>query len=281
MSQGQEQPLKLSRQVYRLHIALVRRVNDTHIFAAQALQVLQDAKTGNLSVSRKDGKDKRYDVPSVKKSNFARRKPHEVKSIYSRFLDRELYENFIVSAISQLESFMFETLRLILVAYPHKLKINVKGLEIERTVPLDALLGKQHLNDILAEIVENRIISISYANPKTYLQFIGKLAKIDVEDKAFEDYLEIKATRDLLIHNSGVSNSIYRAKSGAKARVEVGQVIPIDRAYFDHCVATIKRISGIVSRDVAKAFPEKKGTVVSKEQDALAAEEQAETPSEV
>jgi len=260
-----------------MHIALVRRVNDTHIFASQALQVLQDAKTGNLSVSRKDGRDKRYDVPSVKKGKFAKRKPHEVKNIYSRFLDRELYENFIVSAISQLESFMFEALRLILVAYPHKLKINVKGLEIERTVSLDALLGKHNLNDVLAEIIESRIISISYANPKTYLQFIGKLAEIDVEDKAFEDYLEIKATRDLLIHNSGISNAIYCAKSGAKARAEVGQLIPIDQGYFDHCVATIKRISGIVSRDVAKAFPEKTDDIVPRERDALAAEEQKET----
>jgi hypothetical protein len=137
------------------------------------------------------------------------------------------------------------------------------------------------LDDVLAEIVESRIISISYANPQTYLQFIGKLANIEIEDKAFGDDLEIKATKDLLIHNSGVSNAIYLAKAGAQARIEVGQVIPIYQAYFNHCVATIKRISGIVSRDVARAFPEKKDTAVPEEGDPLAVEEQAETSPEV
>lgn len=278
MPQDEEQSLNLARKVYRMHLSLVRRVNDTHIFAAQAIQVLQDAKTGQLSIGGKDGKDKRYDVPSVKKANFARRKPHEVKNIYSRFLDRELYENFIVSAVSQFESFLFETLRIILTAYPHKLKINVKGLEIERTVSLDTLLGKQDINEVLAEIVESRIVAISYANPRTYLQFVGKLAEIDVEDKAFEDYLEIKATRDLLIHNSGVSNAIYRSKSGAKARAEIGQFVPIDQAYFDHCVATIKRISGIVSRDVTSAFPTKKGAA-SSGKEASTKEESENSPS--
>ena len=183
------------------------------------------------------------------------RKPHEVKQIYSRFMDRELYENFIVSAISQLESFLFDTLRLVLMAYPQKLKINVKGLEIDRSVPLDALLGKNDLEAVLEEIVESRIVSISYANPKTYLQFIGQLADIDVEDPAFEDYLAIKATRDLLIHNAGIANAVYRSKAGATARAEVGAQVGIDQRYFDDCVATIKRISGIVSRDIGKAFP--------------------------
>jgi len=228
-------------------------VNDTHIFAAQAFPILQDAQAEMRSAAR-EGKDRRYDVPSIKKSKFARRKPKEVRQIYSRFLNRELYENFIVSVVSQLESFLFETLRLIMLAYPQKLKINVKGLEIDRAVSLDALLGKDDIKAVLEEIVESRIVSISYANPRTYLEFIGKLAGIDVEDEAFDDYLEIKATRDLLIHNSGLVNAVYRVKVGKMARGEMGEAVQIDQEYFDHCVATIKRISGIVSRDVSKTF---------------------------
>jgi hypothetical protein len=256
MESGQAQPPTIARKVYRMHIGLVRKVNDTHIFTAQARRVLMDAQEGSLSVTRK-GKDKRYDVPSVRKGKFARRKPQEVKQIYRRFMDHELYENFIVSAISQLESFLFETLRLVLIAYPHKLKINVKGLEIDRSVPLDSLLGKDDLQAVLEEIIESRIVSISYANPKTYLQFVGKLAGIDVEDTAFEEYLEIKATRDLLIHNAGIANALYLSKAGGKGRAAIGARVDLDQRYFDHCIATIKRISGIVSRDIGKAFPDR------------------------
>jgi hypothetical protein len=42
------------------------------------------------------------------------------------------------------------------------------------------------------------------------------------------------------------------------------------------CVATIKRISGIVNRNVATAFPEKKGGGCLRGANALVAEEQAE-----
>lgn len=266
MTGPQQEPLSIARKVYRLHTALVRRVNDTHIFAAQALKVLRDAQGGMLSISR-EGKDRRYDVPSIRKSKFARRTPHEVRQIYDRFLVRELYENFIVSAVSQLESFLFETLRLVLLAYPQKLKVNIKGVEIDRTVSLDVLLGKEDIRAVLEEIVENRILSISYANPRTYLQFLGKIAGIDIEDKAFEDYLEVKATRDLLIHNSGMVNAVYGVKAATRARARIGQVIQIDRQYFDRCIATIKRISGIVRRDVDKTFPDNSNASAANGQD--------------
>lgn len=252
----------IARKVYRLHIALVRKINDTHIFATQALQVLRDAQAGGLT-DRREGKDRRYDVPSVRKGKFARRKAHEIKQIYSRFLTRELFENFIIAGISQLESFLFDTLRLILTAYPHKLKINLQGLEVDRTVPLDLLLGKEDLQGVIKEIIEDRIATISYASPRAYLQFLAKVADINVKDKAFEHFLEIKATRDILIHSSGIVNSIYIQKAGSMARAQLGETIPIDQKYFDHCVATIKRISGIVRRDVEKAFPERKSASTS------------------
>jgi hypothetical protein len=112
------------------------------------------------------------------------RKPHEVKQIYSRFMDRELYENFIVSAISQLESFLFDTLRLVLMAYPQKLKINVKGLEIDRSVPLDALLGKNDLEAVLEEIVESRIVSISYNSSDNWPTLMWKTQRLRITSQS-------------------------------------------------------------------------------------------------
>jgi hypothetical protein len=49
MESGQAQPPTIARKVYRMHIGLVRKVNDTHIFAAQARRVLMDAQEGSLS----------------------------------------------------------------------------------------------------------------------------------------------------------------------------------------------------------------------------------------
>ncbi|HJR09002.1 MAG TPA: hypothetical protein VJ842_17215 [Pyrinomonadaceae bacterium] len=67
----------------------------------------------------------------------------------------------------------------------------------------------------------------------------------------------MKATRDLLIHNSGVINDVYLSKVEAKKRGERGERILINAGYFDHCISTLKRLSGIVKRDIEIAFPSK------------------------
>jgi len=245
--------LPLARRVYRLHTAFVRKVNDVHIFTMQSIPLLEEARNTYEASSHK--KDRRYYVPSVGRTKFARRRDQELKEIYGRFISRELYENFIVSAVSQFESTLFEVLRLVIIAYPKKLTLNIQGVQTDRNVPLEVLLQSSSLDGALAEVIRRRINSISYASPQAYLEYLNRIAGITITDPSFHDYLEIKATRDLIIHNAGIINDIYIQKSGNKARGAIGERLTIDARYFNNCIATLKRVSGIVQRDVGKNFP--------------------------
>jgi len=106
----------------------------------------------------------------------------------------------------------------------------------------------------LDQVIKRRLNEVSYASPKEYLEYLGKIAGIDTTDSAFLNFIEIKATRDLLIHNSGIINEIYLSKSGGKKRGKIGDMILIDAKYFDFCMATLKRLSGIIQRDITKTF---------------------------
>jgi len=245
--------ISLSRQVYDLHLAFVRKINDVHIFVQQAIPLLREARDTYESSSH--NKDRRYYVPSIGKTKFARRTDKELKLVYERFITGELYENLIVTAISQFESMLFEVLGLIIRSYPQKLTLNVQGIQVERNVPIELLLQSDNLEKLLAEVIRRKITAIAYASPKAYLEYLNNVAGIKTSDPAFLDYIEIKATRDVIIHNAGVINNVYLQKTGDKSRGKIGDKLVIDSDYFDHCIATLKRISGIIHRDVENNFP--------------------------
>ena len=62
---------------------------------------------------------------------------------------------------------------------------------------------------------------------------------------------EMKAARDLLIHNSGVVNKTYLEKAGPKARYAAGEKVVIDRQYFDDCWLLAKQLVDDIA-DTAK-----------------------------
>lgn len=247
--------LPLARKIYRLHTALVRKLNDVHIFVQQSFPLLKEARS-NYEVSTHK-KDRRYYVPTVGRKKYARRKDRELREIYSRFLSTELFENLIVTAVSHFEFFLFSVLQIVLLAYPKKLTLNVQGIDTNREIPLEVVLNADSLETAVREVIDRQMISLSYASPRTYLLYFNKVTGVDTSDPAFLVYVEIKATRDVIIHNAGTANNTYIAKVGNRKRGEVGQRLINDEQYFESCIATLKRLSGIVRRDINKHFPEK------------------------
>ena len=150
---------------------------------------------------------------------------------------------------------LFEVLRLVIYAYPQKLTINIQGIQAERNVPIEVLLQSDTLENALAEVIRRRINAVSYAAPKAYLEYLNSVAGITISDPAFLDYIEIKAARDVIIHNAGVVNDVYLQKAGNNSRGLINDKLEIDFDYFNHCIATLKRVSGIIQRDIEKNFP--------------------------
>ncbi len=106
-------------------------------------------------------------------------------------------------------------------------------------------------------MIERHLTSVMYGKPDAYLRYASELCGIDISDVVFQDYIEIKATRDLLVHNDSEINSVYIEKVGTKARGKLGDPINVDVDYFAHCVGVFTRISGIIERDTGRKFPPK------------------------
>lgn len=244
---------ELAIRIARLQNGIVRELNDIHIFIRQALPLLEESKALHAASTHK--KDRRYYVPAVNRTKFARRTDKELKDIYDQFTSRRLYESFLITAIGEFEGFLSQVMREVFRAYPLKLGVSVPGIAACRGAPIDVILGSGTLEEVLDRTVEEHLRGVFFAAPRAYVEYFSKVVGTDVDDPAFLDYYELKATRDLLVHNSRVINAIYIEKAGSKARGKVGQKIGVDSPYFDGALATLKRLSGIIKRDAEKAFP--------------------------
>jgi hypothetical protein len=142
----------------------------------------------------------------------------------------------------------------VLRTYPKKITMSIQGVEQKKAVDIDIVLNATDIDEVHYALIEQRLHSISYAKPADYLRYLKQVAHVTTSEDAFAAYIEIKATRDIIIHNGGIANAIYIEKAGAKARVALDAPLPMDARYFDQSIAIIKRIAGIIKRDIEKHF---------------------------
>ena len=243
----------LAKRIYRRHLGFVRELRDMYIFLQQGLPLLQDAKDRYAGSSHK--KDRRYYIPAVGRRKFARRKDAELKAIFDRYIGRSLYETFLVSGVSQFETFLIDVLSLVLHEYPKSITRKVLDMPACSTVPVDVILDASSREGAIDQMIERHLAAVMYGRPEAYLRYISDLCGIDISDSVFQDYIEIKATRDLVVHNDSEINHVYLAKAGSKARGNLGDPVGVDSNYFAHCVGVLTRISGIIERDTGRKFP--------------------------
>jgi hypothetical protein len=239
--------------VRRLHLELYQRLNDIYIFTQQAMPLLNVGRSFS-SGSKFKGLDKRYYVPGKSHTSFARRTDAELQAIFGSFLDRELYASLLATMVSTTESFLSDVLERVLLLYPRKLTVTPQGNQIGRDIPISLLFESPDLPALVRSVIQSRLHSLAYASPHQYLAYFKAVTGVDTDEHAFSNFVEIKAARDLIIHNRGVINEIYLEKAGGLARGAVGDVVEINHQYFKHAIAQLKRVAGITKRDIEKVF---------------------------
>lgn len=246
----------LYNKLYKLHLRVVKELNNSHLFIQKVIPLIQEEIKSLKKSTHQD--DRVYQVPARKGKFYnteAFRTDLEIKEILHNLVEKELYENLLVTNISKFESYIFQTLKEVIEVYPEKLSINIAGISPVKNVPIEIVMSSESHADIISYLIKEKLVAISYAKPIEYLKFLEQALSVKLEDnECFTDYVEMKATRDLIVHNSGIINDVYLSKVGTKARDVIGSRIKVNREYFDISIGTMKRISGIIKRDTEKKF---------------------------
>ncbi|ETZ19138.1 hypothetical protein [Pedobacter sp. V48] len=145
-------------------------------------------------------------------------------------------KGLFVLAIAQFETMLNDLMIKILQFYPQKLSL-LKGVSTDEKTTGLAVGQEQLLNgEVINQIIEASVNRVAYGSLDNFLKLFAKVFAIDLKDLELEQILdeliEIKETRNLLLHNNLVVNELYIKKTaGIKRSTEPGRKLSVDKDY--------------------------------------------------
>lgn len=223
-----------------------KTLNDINIwstFAISSLKIIEENEEMINDFSE-------YPVPSVIKGKKVKRKPEQVKESIHQAYTTEIYKALVVYVVSLVEPVLMEFVRLTLLYDKRRLKNKPKGCE--KHLDYDTIVDCDDYDGIVNIIISKYVDALSYSKPQEQLEYLTKLLSITIDDDDWNSWIEIKATRDLIVHNSGVINRVYLEKVGTSARGQLGEKIVVDNNYYDHVIIISKSLIGSIASRIVK-----------------------------
>jgi hypothetical protein len=158
-----------------------------------------------------------------------------------------------IDAIYQLvtitETMLNDLLRAILIEFPKKIP-NKRKLDIDKVLACD------NLDQIKLAIVDTILNEFAYKSPKEYADEFSFYTGVKLlENPVFHQYIELKATRDIHIHNKGFANEIYLNKAGVLARVKSGEYLPVTIQYFLEMYEQCLQLTEVLEKALNEIWP--------------------------
>ena len=190
-------------------------------------------------------------VPSTKGVTIRQeRRKSTVVEMLKKTLRTDLFASSLSSCISTFEVFLQEVVFLVLQNKPKKLLIEKSD---KTPVSLEMLINASSKEEVIDKVILNKIITLFYASPKDYFNKLKAYLEIKIDEDLFYSFIEMKATRDLIVHNDSRVNQVYVEKCGSYARTKnTKQIIPCNKTYYESCVSVLKRLIKSIYEQTAK-----------------------------
>lgn len=223
-------------------------INDTYLWVTLAIKSLEVIAESDELVKNTS----KFQVPSTIKGKTVNRKPNDIKAIIKNASQKEIYFTLFTYVVAQFEGFLADTITLVLTYDQRKLRVNVQGSDNNKKVDISELLECKTYDSVIELIIERQLGSLFYAGPKKQVEYLEKVLTIKTDGNVWNKWFEYKATRDIIVHNSGIINKIYFEKAGDEARGKIGEQVSVDKKYFEDALATIKSLVGQIEVQAKK-----------------------------
>ena len=157
------------------------------------------------------------------------------------------YANYLNGITSILDAYLTDVLKEYITCYP--------GHSGEKNIKFDIISNSGSLASLAYYLAEKRVNELSYKKFSEFHSEFSSIISLDgkLDNELLSEISEIKATRDIYVHASGVCNEIYLNKSGEKARGRIGNELLLDVDYINFCEKRIKTYL----LDLHKVIPER------------------------
>ncbi|NQN66939.1 hypothetical protein HPA05_00295 [Streptococcus suis] len=160
-----------------------------------------------------------------------------------RIIRRDIINSAYVSIISAIEDFFSKALRLMLTYDSRRLKVTISQIPMSKEISIIDFLDKNR-EQLIDEIIFSRLNNLFYASPKAQLEYIKKITGIAFDGEMYNKWIELKAKRDIIVHNDSTINDIYLQKTGSGEKELLHQKIEISRDEFARIIAFLKKFVG-------------------------------------
>lgn len=145
---------------------------------------------------------------------------------YQYLAFHQLTVNALIHLVTLVETMLGDVVRQVVARYPQK-------LGGKRSLSIQAVLESTSLEEVHLRATDALLNELAYKSPADFAEAIQPFLSINLlECPAFHKYLEVKATRDIFVHNGGIANDVYIRKAGSHARAKPGTKLPADITYF-------------------------------------------------
>jgi hypothetical protein len=168
----------------------------------------------------------------------------EILSRVPKYIKDYLTPAAFQQLVTIFEAWFFDLLSLWLAAHP--------GILYRRQVDLETILAAPDKAAVLQGVIDRELNDVKYRRVADWFDFMRKLVSVPgPSDDETAGLAEVKASRDVLVHNKSVVNAVYVAKSGAKARYAAGDILELPDPYFRGAFDLIDKVVADITAAVA------------------------------
>ena len=236
--------IELRDKTSKLKISKQKFINETFLWVNLARESVKGLSDEKLE----------FYVPKAKSPNelkpITRNKPSEVKE---RILSKDIYNSAFVSLVASVEDYLYKISEWILLYDNNRIKCTIKDVNSENSISVIDLIDNEK-EDLISKIITQKLAGLFYASPKKQIEYYEKALDIVIDSTIWQQWIEIKARRDLLVHNNGLINDIYLTKTENTDLSLKGTEIIISDDYFTETIGFLKRMTGQIDKRIRNCY---------------------------
>ncbi|HUT12980.1 MAG TPA: hypothetical protein VMY42_20965 [Thermoguttaceae bacterium] len=160
---------------------------------------------------------------------------HELPALAQKYVTGYLTSATFQHFVSLFEDFVFGFLRAWLIEDPRSLS--------KKQLTFGTVLESSDRIEIVRTVVERELVDLAYDRVDAWFKYLEKTAKLGCPTQGqIEQLAEIKASRDVLVHNRGAANAKYVEKSKGFARFREGETLEIPEQYHRESWQLIRQV---------------------------------------
>lgn len=236
-----------NKAIGNLRTKYQKSINDLFIWTSIAVNSLEYILNDEIFLSRQ-----KYEIPSKKTDKKVNRNKESLIELITDAKDTQFNQAIFSYVVAQMEAFFQEVLLLILSFDNKKLSTKINGIDHLKKIDVLEIINRGSYESIIESIIEKELMSLFYSRPDLQFEYLEAVTDITLENNLKNKWVEFKASRDLIVHNSGKINQLYIKKAGTLARGVNGDDIIVDSEYLKNSLTTIKSIVGTTCSQIQK-----------------------------